>query len=432
VKFLHRLTSIITLWFRRDRVERELSDELETFVAMSADDKMRDGYSREDARRLAVLELGGVEQARERVRTYRHGGGIDDVGRDLRYAFRMFRRTPGFTTVVIITMALGIGANTAVFSVIEALMLRPLPVPNATELVQLSFGPMGSPAADRESLSYTLIKSLDAQREIFNGVAGFSGFGFDAGRPGAIESVSGALVTGAYYETLGLVPVAGRLLTRADDEPGAPSVAVISHGYWQRQFAGRANVIGESLLINRHPVSIVGVSPPRFVGANVGSTADITMPVAAVAALRPSLAPILLAPGTTWLRVLARPTQGVTLAEAASRLNTVWPGLSESVMHPSWDAERRRTFAESRFSLSPGSTGWTDLRATYRQPLIVLMIVTGLVLLVACANIAGLMVVRSTGRQREMAIRLAIGAARSRIVRQILLEGVVLRRQSGF
>jgi hypothetical protein len=201
---LHRLASVVRWMVRRDRAEKELDDELQAFVDLSTAEKLRDGVPPAEARRLATLELGGIEQAKERVRTYRHGAWLDEAGRDLRYAFRMFARNPGFVLVIVLTLALGIGANTAIFSLIDALMLRWLPVRNPQELVQVKMQMPGEKGSDGESFSYAIVRALADQKEIFAGVAGFSGWIFNTGSGDSIRRVPGALVTGAYYETLGL------------------------------------------------------------------------------------------------------------------------------------------------------------------------------------------------------------------------------------
>ena len=286
--FLHRLASVLRWVFNRDRAERGLDDELQTFVDMAAAARMRDGLPAAEARRLAILELGGVEQTKERVRTYRHGAWLDEAGRDIRYAFRMCLKAPGFTGIIVLTLALGIGANTAIFSLIDALMLRWLPVPNPQELVQLTLQAPGHDRARAERPSPTRSsRALAEQEEIFSGVAGFNAFTFDVGAPGSVSRVHGALVTGAYFDTLGLTPALGRLLTREDDDPRRAA-----GGGRQLRLLGAAiraqpRAIGRSLQINGVPVTVVGVSPRGFVGANVGSIADITMAAADASAGEP-------------------------------------------------------------------------------------------------------------------------------------------------
>jgi putative ABC transport system permease protein len=422
---LYRLAAGVRWLFHRKRAEQQLDDELQGFVEMSSADKVRDGVPPAQARRLAILELGGIEQAKERVRTDRHGALLDDIGRDVRYAFRIFGKYPGFTLVVVLTLALGIGANTAIFTLVDALMLRWLPVRNPQELVQLTFTPSDT-RNPGESLSYVIVRALADRHEIFACVAGFGGgSNFDVGSPGSVSRVPGAMVTGGYYETLGLNPVIGRLLTYGDDERGAPLVAVISYGYWERAFARSPEAVGQRLLINGVPVTIVGVSPRGFVGANVGRLTDVTMPVAALPQINPEAAP-LLGPGNFWLDVLARLRTDVSIPEAEARLAAVWPRISEPLIAAHWPAFQRKAMAEAVFQLSPGGTGLTYLRRIYMRPLIVLMAMVVVVLLIACANIASLLLARSSARQKEIAVRLAIGAGRGRIVRQLLIESTLL------
>jgi len=419
---LQRFASIVRWIVHRNRAEADMDDELRTFVDMAAADNERDGHERSEARRLAMIDLGGVEQVKERIRVARHGGWLDEIGRDVRYAARNCATNPGLTTVIVLTLALGIGANTAIFSLFDALMLRLLPVRDPQQLVQVR---IGEPGKTDVHFSYPIARALADRRDIFSTAAGFSVWSFNVGAPGSVVVVRGALVTGSFYETLGVNPVEGRLLTRGDDEIGAPLVAVIGHGYWVRQFAARPDIVGQTLTVGGVPVTVVGVSPRGFVGATVGEIADITMPAAAVPRIQPDAAR-LLERGNFWLRVLARPADGVSAPQATTRLNAMWRQVSDTLISPGWPAFLRKRMAESVFELSPGGTGWTILRNEYRRPLLVLMAVVSVVLLIACANVASMLLARASSRQREIALRLAIGAGRARIVRQLLIESTLV------
>jgi len=346
---------------------------------------------------------------------------LSDVAADLRYGVRTLRRSPGFTTVAMLMLALGIGANTAIFSVVDALLLRPLPVPQSEQLVQaFLLRPDQRPVS---AFAYPFVRALAERREIFEGLFGFTATTLSVGRPGEVEQVDGAWVTGEYYATLRLSPALGRLLTPDDDRPGAEAVAVITDGYWKRRFGGDRAMLGESILIYGAPVTIVGVTAPGFAGTTVGRVANITLALGAAPRIRPELS-TMLGIGANTLSIMARPRSGLSGDVLASQLGAAWPGVVERAMPDA--GESRRNYLSARPVIAAAGTGWSGLRQQFATPLIMLMALVGVVMLIVCSNVANLLLARTAARSREIATRLALGATRGRVTRQLLTESVLL------
>jgi len=330
---------------------------------------------------------------------------------DLRYALRSVRNSPGFATVVILTLAIGIGANTAIVSLLHTVLLRELPVTNPQELVFIrTAGDRGLGGAP----PYPYFERIRQQGSSFSGMAAF---GIDELRvevDGSVEQVFGQVVSGNYFQVLGVTPAAGRLMT-ADDERLDPPVAVIGHGYWQRRFGGAPGAIGRTLSFGNRTFTIVGVTPPRFHGFEPGRQVDVTLPI--------TLEPAMVRNAQVqWFHAVARLRPGIGTRQAAAETNASFQ---------SFRAERDRSDARAparfdRIELTPASRGMEQLRARFSSPLSLMTLVTGIVLLIACANLGALLLVRGATRRREFALRLATGASSGRLLRQILTETLVL------
>ena len=399
-----------------------LEDELRFHIDMAAESYVRQGLAPDEARRRALADFGGLQQIRERYRDQKGLPMLETTLQDLRYGLRVLAANRTFTAMAVLSLALGIGANTAIFTLLYALLLRPLPVPNPGELVQVNITVAGKPS---DSFSYPVIQALAERKDVFAALGGFAGNTFTVGTPSASARIPGSWVSGGFFQALQLTPAAGRLLLPEDDRPGAGLVAVISDSYWSRSFQRSPSAIGATLLVEGLPVTIVGVTAPGFTGANVGEIADLTLPYQFLSHLGPDRQGLLQA-GNQYSRILARPARGLSVEQAGARLKVIWPAMAQLSVNPRTPAKRREAMLASTLDLSAGGAGWTVLRSQYSKPLTILMAISALVLLLACANVANLLLARSAARRREFAIRLAIGAGRARVIRQLLVESLLL------
>src|SRR6266850_1228903 len=348
---------------------------------------------------------------------------------DVRYGLRMLAKHPGFTAIAVLTLALGIGANTAIFSLLNQILLRQLPVKDPGELVLLrapglKTGHIWSDGDDSESFSYPIYKGLRDNNRVFSGVFGRFEFSASIASHGKTERGSGELVTGNYFEVLGVRPALGRVFSQEDDRvPGAHAVAVLSHAYWLRQFGGDPGVLNQTLLVNNTEITVVGVAQAGFAGVQVGQSTDIFVPTM----MKGQMTPIrsgLDDWNDYWMAVLARRKPGVSMAQAEAGINAAYHPLLEEQLAKikGWDEKKRQQFRSKKIVLASGAQGRVTLQRDSGPALMALFAMVALVLLIACTNVANLLLAQGAARQREFAIRTAMGATRGRMMRQLVIE----------
>lgn len=402
---------------RTKRLTSDIDRELAFHIEERVDELMATGMTEAEARREAARRFGDPLRHRERMRDADVAPWLDSIASDVRHAMRGLRTSPGFSLVAILSLALGIGANTSIFSLMDAVMLRSLPVERPHELVRVTRGDGGAVVTN------PIWEELRDRQDFFSGLFAYGHAHFNLARGGEARRASGTWVSGDYFTTLGVRPVLGRLLRAEDDVRGCPAVAVLGHAFWQAEYGGDAGIIGRSIPLNTVEYTVIGVANAGFTGVTVGHDVQVFAPLCAMEHEQRGA----LDERAYWyLQLLGRPAGGMVLEQVQDRLAALSSGIYAATVPQEYGVEGQQNYRNGTLTAEAAPKGNSYVRSEYSGALVALMVAVAFVLLIACVNIANLLLARSAARQREMAIRLAIGAGRARLLRQLVTESLLL------
>ena len=406
----------------KQRDDREINEELRGYLDAAVKEKLRSGMNQEQAMRAARVEMGSMEAVKENIRSTGWESALEAIWKDLRYSARMLRKNRGFTAIAVLTLALGIGANTAIFSLVDAFLLRELPVKDPQQLVLLDrVTAKGGSAGD---FPYPTFEQFRDRNHSLSGVFAWDNSTMSVTVHGQPEFLYGDFVSGSYFDVLGVRAVLGRTFTAAEDQPGSPTVAVISNAYWKRRFSEDRGVLGTPIYRGGTPFTVIGVMSPTFYGRNVaGRSADVMLPM--------FVHPWLALKDHDTFNVMARLKPGVTQSQAQADLNVIYRQALEKAAGSKMSPQVEQEIHAQSVQLKPGSRGEGEPTGHFAVELRILMYAVVVALLIASVNVANLSLARASARQKEIAVRLAIGASRARVIRQLLSESLLLAATGG-
>ena len=419
----------LTRLFRKEKSEQQLDAELRFHVDKQTADYVASGLSPEEARRRANLAFGAVESVKQQSRESRRGNFVESTWQDVRIAFRLLRKSPGFTAIAILTLALGIGANTSLFSLLNALVLRDLPVPHPEQLVRFGVHP---PDAPFSALSLPMFQEISRDQKAFSNTFAWWGDGVtNVEVNGMLARADTWAFDGNLFSELGAAPEIGRLFGPEDVDlsaPNPPQLAVLGYGFWQRHFGASRDVLGKTIKIEDVPFTVIGVTRNSFTAISADMPPEVIIPLNAEPLIvgDSDVQKHLQRREALWIEAAGRLKPGVTLGQARAQLESLWPAIQKSLSSEGIKPDQSTAFLNLRMKVESGSRGGSNLRERFTKPLYIVLGISGVVLFLACLNLASLTVARASSRAHEMAARVALGASRSRLVRQMLTESLVV------